>query len=216
MPLIFHDVEQNSEEWFQLRAGKLTGSSFSTIMANYGKGFGEPAKRLAINKAVERLTGRPIASNFSNSHMERGHEQEPVARMLYEEMTFNEVTNGGFFDCGNVGVSPDGLVNDDGLAEIKCVIANVQFDTIRKGSFDSKYKWQLVGNLRHSERDYIDYVSYCADWIEGKRLFICTIEAKTVREETEKLIEREHEFEQLVNENMELIGNFKQEANYGL
>ena len=92
----FHDVDQNTDEWFAMRAGLLTSSKLGTIMANYGKAFGEPAKKYAVNIAIEQITSKPIASSYSNEHMERGHEQEPIARMLYEEETFSEVSNGGF------------------------------------------------------------------------------------------------------------------------
>ena len=105
---MFHDVEQNTDEWLDMRIGKLTGSGCSKIMANYGKAFGEPAKKAAVQVAVEQLTGkRSISSCYSNEHMERGHEQEPIARALYEDKYFIDVTNGGFFDCGNTGCSPD-------------------------------------------------------------------------------------------------------------
>ena len=71
--MIFHDVEQNSEEWFELRAGRLTSSNMGKVMANYGKAFGNPAKQLASKIAVELITGKPMDSNsFSNAHMERG------------------------------------------------------------------------------------------------------------------------------------------------
>lgn len=78
----FIDVEQNSNEWFELRAGKLTSSKLGIVMANYGKALGEPAKKYAVNIAIEQITGEPIASTFTNAHMERGHEQEPIAREL--------------------------------------------------------------------------------------------------------------------------------------
>jgi len=77
----FHDVDQNTDEWFAMRAGLLTSSKLGTVMANYGKAFGDPAKKYAVNIAIEQITGQPIPSTFSNDHMERGHEQEPVARM---------------------------------------------------------------------------------------------------------------------------------------
>jgi hypothetical protein len=166
------DIQQNTTEWLELRAGKVGGSSIGKIMANYGKPFGDPAKRLAVNLAIEQLTGEPILSTFSNDHMARGHEQEPIARALYEEEFFCDVSNGGFFDNGSVGISPDGLVYDDGIIEIKSVIAPVQFDTIKRGKIDPKYKWQCIFNLWQSGREWIDYVSFCAEFPEGKRLFV--------------------------------------------
>lgn len=203
--MIYHDVAQNSEEWYQMRAGKLTGSSFGKIMANYGRAFGEPAKKLAINIATERTTGKPISSGYSNEHMERGHEQEPVARMLYEDETFCDVQNGGFFDCGDIGCSPDGLVGSDGVMEVKCVIATTHFATVKKQSYDSAYKWQLIGNLFYTQRNWIDFVSYCADFPEGKRLFICRLERSQLSAEFEQLTKRTTEFLQLVDEYQSII-----------
>ena len=107
--MIFHDIEQNTDEWLDLRVGKITGSACSKMMANYGKAFGEPAKKMAITIAREQVTGlRSINESFSNSHTERGHQQEPLARALYENEYFVDVTNGGFFECDGYGCSPDG------------------------------------------------------------------------------------------------------------
>jgi hypothetical protein len=166
------NIQQNTDEWLSLRAGKVGGSSIGKIMANYGKPFGDPAKRLAINLAIEQLTGEPILSSFSNGHTDRGHEQEPIARALYEEEYFCDVSNGGFYDNGSIGISPDGLVYDEGIIEIKSVIASVQFDTIKRDKIDPKYKWQCILNLWQSGREWIDYVSFCAEFPEGKRLFV--------------------------------------------
>mgnify|MGYP002040268088 FL=1 len=79
----FHDVQQNTDEWQALRLGKATASNFACIMANDGKAFGDPAKRYALQLALELATGKKAEYSFSNEHMERGHEHEPVARMLY-------------------------------------------------------------------------------------------------------------------------------------
>ena len=207
--VIFHDVEQNTDEWFAMRAGKLTGSNFGKIMANMGKSFGEPAKKLAMTIAAEQLSGSPISSNFSNAHMERGHEQEPVARMMYEDETFAEVDNGGFFDCGFVGVSPDGLMYKDGVLEIKSVLANVHFANIKRKTYDPAYKWQFIGNLFYTQREYIDFVSYCADFPEGKRLFVCTLQRDKLISEFEQLQKRVAEFKLLVNDYKTIINESK-------
>ena len=168
----WHNVDQNSDEWFEMRAGLITGSKLGTVMANYGKAFSDTAKKYAVNIAIEQITGRAISSGYSNAHMERGHEQEPIARMLYEQETFCDVTNGGFFEDGEVGLSLDGLVGNDGAIEIKSVIASTHYATIKRQKVDPSYKWQVLGNLMLSARDWIDFVSYCADFPEGKQLFI--------------------------------------------
>lgn len=195
----FHDVEQNSDEWFNLRGGKLTNSKLGVVMANYGKSFGEPAKKYAVNIAIEQITGKPIMNNYSNEHMERGHEQEPQARMLYEEQTFCNVSNGGFFGSDFVGCSPDGLVYDDGAIEIKSVITSVHYANIKRQSVDPAYKWQCIGNLKFTDRVWLDFISYCADYPIGKQLFIHRLKKENLTEEFEMIDIRIAEFKNLVN-----------------
>ncbi len=197
---MWHDVEQNSDEWFQMRAGKVTGSAIGKIMANYGKAFGEPAKKLAVDIAVHQLTGRVSQNNYSNAHMERGHEQEPIARQLYEDETFCDVTNGGFFDNGFTGCSPDGLVGDDGVIEIKSVVASQQFERVRKQHFDPAYKWQIVFNLHETSSLWLDYISYCADFPEGKQLYIQRVTPGMFANELSMMADRLREFSGLVSE----------------
>ena len=197
---MFLDMRQNSDEWLLARSGKVTGSAISKIMANYGKAFGDPAKKLAANIAVEQLTGKNIASTYSNDHMQRGHEQEPIARMMYEETYFCDVDNGGFFDNDFTGCSPDGLVDADGVIEIKSVIASVQYATVKRGAFDPTYKWQLNFNLKETGREWIDYISFCNEFPEGKKLFIQRLYAEQQQEEFKMIESRQAEFKRLVDE----------------
>lgn len=201
----FHDIAQNTDEWFAMRAGRLTSSKLGTIMANYGKAFGEPAKKYAVNIAIEQITGDPIASTYSNEHMERGHEQEPIARMLYEEETFCDVSNGGFFGSDFIGCSPDGLVYDSGLIEIKSVIASVHYNNIKRQAVDPAYKWQCIGNLKFTGRDWIDFVSYCAEFPEDKQLFTNRLYKQDLAEEFEMLNTRIEQFQTIVAETKETI-----------
>ena len=197
---MFLDIRQNSDAWLLARAGKVTGSAISKIMANYGKSFGEPAKKLAANIAVEQLTGQNISSNYSNEHMQRGHEQEPIARLMYEDELFCDVANGGFFDNDFTGCSPDGLVDASGVIEIKSVIASVQYSTIKRNSFDPAYKWQLNFNLKETGREWIDYISFCNEFPEGKKLFTHRLHADEQQEEFKMIDIRLAKFAALVNE----------------
>lgn len=192
--MIWHDVEQNTDEWSALRLGKATASQFGIIMANEDKAFGDPAKRYALQLALELVTGKKADFSFSNEHTERGHEQEPIARMLYESEYFTEVTNGGFFDCGDHGDSPDGLVGSDGGVEIKSVIASVHWANIRRGSFDPAYRWQLVGHLDCTGRAWFDSISYCGDFPEDKQLFVHRLKRYDYIEEIGRLRKRRTEF----------------------
>lgn len=198
--MIFHDVQQNTDEWTSLRTGKATASNFSCFMANDGKAFGEPAKKYALQIALERITGKKAEFSFSNEHMERGHEQEPVARMLYEEERFIDVSNGGFFDWGDYGDSPDGLIGDDGVAEIKSVTAAVHYATLLRGSFDPAYRWQLVGHLDCTKRKWCDFISYCSDFPEGQQLIVHRLNRADCGDELVRLNARRSEFLKFVDE----------------
>jgi len=199
--MIWHDVEQNTDLWLDIRPGKLTGSNASKIMANYGKAFGEPAKKLAVQIAVEQLTGKRSQNEaYSNAHMERGHEQESIARQLYEDEYFVDVKSGGFFDCGDTGCSPDGLVGDDGLIEIKSVLGHVHYATMMRNAVDPAYKWQVYFNLMETDREWIDFVSFCADFPRDKKLFIVRVNRKNSSEQFDMLYQRKYEFFKLVEQ----------------
>jgi hypothetical protein len=196
---MFHDIEQNTDEWLDLRSAHLTGSAVSKVMANAGKAFGEPARKLAVDIALEQITGVHISNGYTNEHMQRGHDQEPLARMEYEDQYFCTVENGGFYDNGFTGCSPDGIVGN-GLIEIKSVIPSVHYQRIKKGGFDSSYRWQLMFNLKESGKDWIDFISYCANFTEAKQLYVFRIFAEEQTEDFEKMAIRIAEFERLVDE----------------
>jgi len=197
--MIFHNVEQNTDAWQALRCGKATASNFACIMANGDKAFGDPAKRYALQLALEQRTGRKAEYSFSNEHMERGHEQEPVAKMLYEETNFIDVSNGGFFDWGNYGDSPDGLVLNSGIVEIKSVIAPTHYATYMRDSFDPAYRWQLIGHLDCTGRDWVDFVSYCSDFPDGAQLLVYRLNRDECEEDIQRLRERRALFLELVD-----------------
>ena len=172
---MFVNVRQNTEEWFQLRLGKITSSNFDKIMANEGKAFGPPAIEYAEKIALEVVTGeRDESSSFKNGYMERGNDLEPVAKELYEIERFCEVSNGGFniSDCEKFGDSPDGNVGKNGCIEIKSVIPKTQWKRIKKGGVDMAYKWQIQGHLLLGKKEWCDFVSYCPEMPENKRLHI--------------------------------------------
>lgn len=200
----FHDIEQNTDEWLDMRAGRLTSSKLAVVMANFGKSFGDPAKKYAVNIAIEQITGKAIPSTYSNDHMERGHEQEPIARMMYEDETFSEVENGGFFCDEFIGCSPDGLPSG-GVIEIKSVIGSVHFANIKRQSVDPAYKWQCVGNLKFTDRDWLDFVSYCSEFPIGKQLFVHRINKSDLEQEFKMIDERVCEFKELVQSSKKLI-----------
>jgi hypothetical protein len=197
------DIEQNTKEWLQLRAGRVTGSQLDKVMANHPKSFEQPAKRLARKIAAEQLIGRAAQENsYTNAHMERGHEQEETAKYLYFEQTGNILSNGGFYSIGdNIGVSPDGRdVENKGIGEIKCVIASTHFACIERGRLDPSYKWQVALELKAAYEvdgfEWLDFISYCADFPTGKQLFVSriTVYDEDVKKQFSMIDERMEKF----------------------
>ncbi len=167
------DVEQNSDAWFDLRVGKITSSNFASIMANDGKAFGNPAIQYAERIALEIVTGeRNDENDFKSVYMERGNEYETIARGLYELETFRKVREGGFFYENDLGDSPDGIVGEHGRVEIKCVIAGTQWKRIKKGGYDTAYKWQIQGHLWVGNAQWCDFIQYAPKMPENKQLYI--------------------------------------------
>jgi len=207
LKLLWHDVEQNSQNWFDLRLGKITMSHASSFMACNPKSFGKVANTYALQLALEIVKGVKAEYSFSNKHLERGHAQEPLARALYEEENFCEVTNGGFFDCDYYGDSPDGLIGLDGVLEIKSVIAETHIETKLRGKYDPSYKWQIIGHLDCSGRDWVDFVSYCSDFPEGNQLLTYRIHRDDVISDIAALRVRRREFLNLIQEKIILVGN---------
>lgn len=203
---MFHNIDQNTDEWLSLRAGKVTGSAIARVMANDGKAFGDPAKKLAVDIAIEQLTGKPIGGGYSNDHMERGKEQEPIARQMYEDRYFCTVENGGFFDNGFTGCSPDGIV-DSGLVEIKSVIPSVQYKRVKSGTYDPAYRWQLIFNLKESGKDWIDFVSFCANFTDDKKLIVHRMHAEQQAVAFQKIDRRLEKFRLFVDQVKSDISN---------
>jgi hypothetical protein len=163
--------QQGTDAWRLDRCGRCTSSEFSSVLAK-GK---EGRMRLKYLRRIlaERLTGKPMET-YHNGHMERGHEQEPLARMAYEAETGNLVEEVGFLahQALMAGCSPDGLVGDDGGCEIKSVIPTVQIETVMRGRFPPEHAPQIYGNLWITGRKYWDFVSYSPDMPEHLQLYI--------------------------------------------
>jgi putative phage-type endonuclease len=199
------DIEQNTEEWLNVRLGKITASQFGTIMASNSGGFGETAQKYALKLALERINQKSSSNQIKTFHMKRGHEQEPIARDLYEQAFFTRVKNGGFFDGEYYGDSPDGLVGINGIIEIKSVIDSVHYKNLVRGSYDPTYKWQIVGHLECTGRDWCDFVSYCADFPEDLQIIVYRVHKNEVETEIKQLAERREKFNQLIDEIKEKI-----------
>jgi len=158
-----HHMEQRSDEWFQHRIGRVTASRIADIMAMTKSGPGAARANYAAEIVAERLTGEQGGSGFSNAAMQWGTDQEPLARMAYEFSRDVEVVEVGFIDYPHIdmaGCSPDGLVGDTGMVEIKCPNTATHLRTIDTDKIEGKYLKQMQFQLACSGRSWCDFVSF--------------------------------------------------------
>lgn len=156
MPLEIVDVEQNSPDWFAARCGIPTASEFKSVLA---KGQGKTRSKYLHKLAGEVYTGEPEPS-FSNGHTDRGHEMEEDGADAYALIKGLEPKRVGFMRNGRVGASPDRVVDDDGLVEIKSKLPSVLSEIIIKGGMVAEHKAQVQGQLWVAEREWCDLVCY--------------------------------------------------------
>ncbi|MDX1117063.1 exonuclease [Sinorhizobium medicae] len=154
------NCDQGTSAWFQCRAGIPTASMFSTVMAS-GRGGGESKTRAKYMRqlAGEIITGKPI-EGYSNHHMERGHEMEPEARDLYAFATDTAPVQVGFVRNGNKGCSPDSLIGENGMLEIKTKLPDLLIECLERDDFPPEHRAQCQGALWVAEREWIDITVY--------------------------------------------------------
>ena len=170
-------IIQGSPEWFSARLGKATASKITDILATLKTGEAASRKNYRVELVCERLTGLK-AEGYTNSHMERGTALEPIARALYEFKQDVVVDEIGFVihpDMEMSGASPDGLIGEDGLVEIKCPTAGNHVDTILSGKSPSKYYAQMQWQMACTNRLWCDFVSYCPEVGDKLALFVTRV-----------------------------------------
>jgi putative phage-type endonuclease len=166
--------EQGTDAWRQDRLGKVTASRVADVVARIKSGWGSSRANYAAQLIVERLTGEPQDS-YTNAAMQRGIEMEPQARTAYQFWQDVEVTEVGFVAHPTIamaGASPDGLVGEDGLVEIKCPLTANHIDTLLRRAPDGKYITQMMFQMACTGRSWCDYVSYDPRLPEHMQLFV--------------------------------------------
>jgi putative phage-type endonuclease len=154
--------EQGTAEWLSERAGKVTASRIASVMAKTKTGYGADRANYMADLIAERLTGIP-KQGFTNEAMRWGTETEPQARAMYELETGLTVIETGFVPhptLEGTGASPDGLVGDSGLIEIKCPNTATHIETLRGAAIDRKYLLQMHWQMICTGRDWCDFVSF--------------------------------------------------------
>lgn len=157
------DIEQRSADWFAIRCGKVTASRIADVMAKLKSG--QPAATRTNYQAqlvTERLTGT-VADSFTNAAMQWGIDTEDQARAMYAFHTGHETAEIGFVvhpTIADSGASPDGLVGEDGLVEIKCPNSATHIDTLKGGDIPDKYVKQMQWQMACTGRAWCDFASF--------------------------------------------------------
>lgn len=163
--MIVHNIPQGSKEWINLRAGRFTATDAVALHA-MGKGL----ETAALEKAVWWITGEPPES-IETPAIVWGKEMEPFAAEEYAKGTWQEVKEVGFCEMDEyAGCSPDRLVGDDGLIEIKCKQPKNHLQTVLSGKIDSAHYGQMQFQMLITGRKWCDYVCFCPFF--KKKLFV--------------------------------------------
>lgn len=155
-------IEQGSTEWFQARLGKVTASRLGDLMAKTKSGYAASRKNYMMELICQKLSGEAEPS-FVSTAMQRGVDVEPIARSAYEADKSIFVVECGFYvhpSESGFGASPDGLVGNDGLLEIKCPNTATHLDFLKTGKPKRQYILQMHGQMLCTGRDWCDFVSY--------------------------------------------------------
>ena len=158
---IIKDMEQGSEAWKAMRLGKVTASKMKDLMSNgRGTALSKMSETYMMDLIAERLTGesKPF---FENDAMRWGTETEPQARAMFELREGFDVEEVAFIEYDDyVGMSPDGLIGDDGLIEIKCTNTSTQIKRALSDDYAADYKDQIQMQLWVSNRKYCYFLSF--------------------------------------------------------
>jgi hypothetical protein len=200
--------EQRSNEWLAQRYGKFTASEIYKLLG--ARGLGETGKTYAIDKAIEQLYGQ-MNENFVSYDMQRGIEQEPLAFEKFKSIVsldFLEVETCGFFeDSEHSGSSPDGLVSDDGILEIKCPNSTNFFKVVATGEIDPKYFAQMQKQMNDTKRSKAYFFNYLIH--EGKEYHHLIIVNRD-EDFITNMIDRIEQATEIKTEYINLINNNKQ------
>jgi putative phage-type endonuclease len=171
------EIEQRSEAWFQARLGKVTASAVADVLAKTKTGVSASRGNYLIKLAIQRVTGQ-IEESYTNDAMQWGIDNEDQARVAYEVASGNFVDQVGFVDHEIIdwfGCSPDGLVDTDGLVEIKCPNSATHWEYFKSKEVPKKYFIQMQAQMSCTGRKWCDFVSFDPRMPERSQLLIIRV-----------------------------------------
>lgn len=166
-------LEQRSADWFAIRCGRVTASRIADLMAKTKSGYSTSRANYRAQIICERLTGT-VEPSFCSPAMQHGIDTEAEAREAYRQHMLCTVEEIGFVEHPSLfaGASPDGLIGDDGMVEIKCPLTATHIDTLLNGAVADKYIKQMQFQMACTGRTWCDFVSYDPRLPEPMRLFV--------------------------------------------
>ena len=159
---MYENIIQGSQEWLNCRIGKVTASAVADVLAKTKTGVSASRGNYLIKLAIQRVTGQ-IEESYTNEAMQWGIDNEDQARVAYEVASGNFVDQVGFVDHEIIdwfGCSPDGLVNNDGLVEIKCPNSATHWEYFKTKEVPKKYFIQMQAQMSCTGRKWCDFVSF--------------------------------------------------------
>lgn len=175
MPVL-EGIDQNTDEWLHARAGCVTASRMTDVIAKLKRKDGMAAARHAylIEVVVGRLTGLN-PEKYVTAAMQAGIDNEPLAKAAYEIATGNVIEDGGFWLHPSIkffGASPDGLIGEEGLVEAKAPQPDTHLGYILDGVVPEEYMPQMIAQMACTGRKWVDFVSHCPNMPRNLRTFI--------------------------------------------
>jgi hypothetical protein len=154
------DCEQGSPEWFAARVGIPTASEFKTLLGIKKEARDKVTRRTYMLKLAGEIITGEVQESYQNDHMQRGKDMEAEARRLYAFMSDADPRQVGFIVNGPKGCSPDSLIGDNGVLEVKTKLPHLTIDCLLKDEFPSEHKAQCQGALWVAEREWVDIAVY--------------------------------------------------------
>jgi len=171
-------MEQRTDEWFKARLGKVTASKVSDVLAKIKSGEAAVRRNYKMQLATERLTNQKT-DTYINQAMQDGIDREDTAREIYEIVRDIKVEQVGFIDHPTIkmaGASPDGLLPDNGVLEIKCPIETTHTTNLLERKLPSRYISQVQWQIACTGAEYANFVSYNPNFEPKLQLMFIEVE----------------------------------------
>lgn len=194
-------MRQGTEEWFQARLGNITASRIGDLMAKTKSGPSASRRNYIMQLLCERLTGT-WTEGFQSKEMLRGIELEPFAQATYEFISGRDIDSVGYIPhpaINGTGASPDGLIDWDGMIEVKCPNTANHIDTMLRKTIDRRYILQMQWQMCCAGRLWCDFVSFDDRLPDDLRLCILRVDRdeKLIKEITDEVLKGLAELDEL-------------------